>query len=120
MARRFVSATDTVRIDLGDGDWVDIKKRLSFGERRRARANMLRTQFDPNLGQLAAFDVDMDAQTEALMLIAIVGWNLEDEKGELVPINADTISMLDEDTGDTILDAINDQYRRRTEEERKN
>jgi len=118
MAKRFVSSKETVRIDLGDGDWVDIKARLSYGDRRKASGGMMKVVFNPTSGAVEPIELDIEQQEANLMLVGIVDWNLKDEEGEIAPINKDTVSMLDGETSDRVIAEMNERYRRRGAQER--
>lgn len=69
MANRFITA-EQVRLSLTDGDFIDIKKRLSHGEREDAS-----TLIQGNRNH---------AQT-AVMLAYLIGWTFTDEQGQPVP-----------------------------------
>lgn len=107
MARcRFVQP-ETVTIQLSEGYWIEVKKRLSVGEERYVMAQALGAvnvqdgTRKPNLevlgmGEVAAYLVD---------------WNFTDVKGKPVPIDSEAAKLaaikgLDDETYDEIDKAI--------------
>jgi hypothetical protein len=70
------------RIEFDDGEWVDIKQRLSYGDVDSLLAG------------------DSQALTEGktsipLLLTCITGWSFRDKDGEIAPIREDTVRQLD-------------------------
>ena len=78
MANRFVSNNELKKIDLEDGDWIKIPTELSYSELEEASLQ------EGSSGQKAA----------QMLSVVLKEWNFKDEKGEVVPINLDTIKQL--------------------------
>jgi hypothetical protein len=101
---------ETVRIELPEGQWVDIKKYLTYGDKRAIRACFFRA---PN---------DMGTMEEAnavLLLRAIMDWSVAID-GKKVPISRENIDQLDEENFVTpLLQKMNEIYPRQDESQKK-
>jgi hypothetical protein len=95
------------RIDLGDGEWVDVKRRLSYGD-------------------LAAMDAaagpGVMGQGNIATGVALLGgvvraWSFQ-EDGEPVPVTPENLDRLSPQTAGIILTEVNRLNPVRTEEER--
>lgn len=78
MAIRFVRP-DTTRIPLSDGEWIEVKKKLSAGEER---AQLARIYIAGVNGELKANPMQVGL---ALMVSYLVDWSGRDENGK--PVN---------------------------------
>lgn len=109
---RFVSTADEelVEIELGDGDIIKIKPRLSFGDRQAIRSAAIRTRLGGAEGGEIETTADLHRMNIELMIRGIAAWNLKDSDEGTVPITRATIAMLDEATGETILRRLVEQY----------
>ena len=67
-------APRTVRVDLGDGQWADIKERLSYGDMQHA-ASLSRADYTLN--------------SQHVVAAYLVDWSLTDATGQPVPIGTD-------------------------------
>jgi len=72
---RFSSKDNVKRIDLGDGDWVEIPALISF----REAENMASSGDD----------------AVAVICSLIVAWNLKDENGCDMPVTTESVERLD-------------------------
>lgn len=91
MATRFVDDSKLKRIDLGDGDWVEVPEKISYG----------------TLSQIGNLDKTTNIEkTTELLCTLIKGWNLKDEKDNEVPISKENILKLDVDTVTLIANEI--------------
>jgi hypothetical protein len=99
---RFVQQGDNiVRLDLSDGDWVEVKKKLTVGESRAAMASVIgEVNTDgwrrPNLKVLGLAEV----------AAYIVDWSLRDAKDKPVPFSLDALKNLEESFFDEIDKAL--------------
>src|SRR3990172_11675596 len=101
---RFVQP-DTVRLTISDGDWIDVKKRLSVGEKRKAEASIVADvrpdgRVTPNLEMMGG---------KAQVLAYLLDWSLRDAQDRPVKIETDAkrsaaIDQLDEATFKEIAD----------------
>jgi hypothetical protein len=99
--------TDEVdRIDLGEGDWVDIKRQMSYGDDQKLVASYMNVQARVRAGEP---DVDISLGTGNITLLAlnIKDWNLKDESGQLMPIAETTIQRLNKSTATKLVEEIN-------------
>lgn len=107
MARnRFVSLA-TVRKELSDGDWVEFKERLSYGEQQRLAGGALGRATGMFEGK-PEVALDMAHYQIKRFAIWIVDWSFVDAKGKRVPVSEDAIANLDPDTAQEIDDALTD------------
>jgi hypothetical protein len=97
MPRCRMVVPETVRLSISDGDWLEVKKRLTHGERQRMFAMLREVGADgtlrPNLELLAT------GQAVAYL----VDWSLVDLKGKPIPIETDAqrvaaLNAFDEET----------------------
>lgn len=102
---RFVQPT-TARYELSDGDWVELKGRLTYLESQKlatAALGGMRTKTgdaEPELTlNVAAYAL---AQLEAW----IVDWSFHGPDGRAVPVSRDSLSALDEDAAAELIGAI--------------
>lgn len=106
MGRCRVVVPEVVRLPLSDGDWVDVKKRLTYGERNRMKAALV-----SEIRGDGRVTPDLQMIDLALVLAYLVDWSLVDFKGKQIPIDTDTkkraaVEALDEDTVKEIIAAI--------------
>ena len=101
---RFVEPS-TVRVDLSDGDWVEIKERLSYGEQRRLTGSGVTRIPDPTTGKIS-LDLDLEKHSILRMQTWLADWSFADRNGRAVPISAAAIAALDGDTAQEIDTAI--------------
>ena len=102
---RFVQP-ETVRIDIGDGDWIDVKKRLTSGEARRAYTGVIKDST-----QDGRFSFDMNVLGRQELLVYLVEWSLVGFDGKRVPIDTNArkeaaVDALDLDDFKTINEAV--------------
>ena len=107
------------RLDLKDGDWIDIKRQMSYGDKDDLSRAMMRIQV--NAAKLRAAssngaltedalaemsDVEVSTGKLELLAINIKSWSFKDQKQEPLPVNRQTVRMLDEDTANLVLAEI--------------
>jgi hypothetical protein len=104
MARnRFVSA-ETVRLELTDGDWIEVKRELSYGEQQEL---FLRdVQMTGLAGGERNVSVDLQLINIRDMAMWIVDWSFEDAKGKRVPVSIDSIKALATDAAEEVDEAL--------------
>lgn len=107
--RRFASA-GTTRLELSEGDWVEVKDELSYGERQRLLAAGVRM----NGLDTAEVTVDWTAINVLDMELWLVDWSFTDEQGKPVPVSADAIRALTEEAAAEI-DAALTAHKQRAE-----
>jgi hypothetical protein len=77
---RFVRP-DTDKLDLTDGDWLLVKRRLTAGEQRRAFARHVKV-----MRHNQAAEIDPEAIGLGLMVEYLLDWSLADDTGRVVLI----------------------------------
>lgn len=108
MGRCRIVQPETVRLELGSGEdayWVEIKKRLSVGEKRKATAvvaAVIQGGFKPDMDALGG---------KAQVMAYLVDWNLRDSQDKPLVIDTDgkkaaILDALDEETFEEISNAI--------------
>jgi len=112
----FVAQDDLHRIDLGDGEWVDIKREFDTDDWIRVEG-MISGLVDETTGQLRTGVLFRNAK--ALLSIAIKAWNLLGADGQAVPLSEESIGRLNRETLLKISGAVNELNPLRTETERK-
>ena len=110
-----------VRLDISDGDWVEVKSKLNVGERKKMFAESI-TKMGGKIGEDAEYDLDAVKMSFAKVAAYLVDWSLaeEDVKGEVTPveISMESIQSLEEESFDEIEEVI-DKYIKGTEKEKK-
>lgn len=118
---RFVDA-DTVKLDLTDGDWIEIKKELGVAERKRLEgspmsgAHQQATADDPNAVEMS---ISWDKYFIIKLTTYIVDWSLVDKEGKRVKVSRAAIENLKDGDAEEMMTAIN-AHEEAMEEERKN
>jgi hypothetical protein len=103
MPNYFVKPAIT-RLDLGEGQWVEIKEQITYGESQRLSGAMLRTV------KTAAGDneVGVDFARYAVLKLQtwLVDWSLRDDADKPVPVSPAAIENLTPEGAEAINDAI--------------
>lgn len=113
----FVEHEELVEINLGDGDWIKVRPRLSWGDRLNIRGGAVRMDFGGTEGEVETA-LDLEEMNIRLVERAIVEWNLKDPEGKLMPISRESILALDEEAGDAILEYLGALYPQISEEQK--
>lgn len=91
MARRVRFVTpEVVRLPLSDGDWIEVKKRLSVGEERQA--------FQQIVGEIKSDGwrrPNLEMVGIAEMIAYLVDWSFRDARDKPVRVTIDAIRQLD-------------------------
>jgi hypothetical protein len=130
---RGVNPNDVKQLSLSDGDWIEVRMRLTSGEERMIqRLTAKGYQRADSDGGDSQIRVDLDVTKFASVRAAqyLTNWSLRNYKGEPIPLPANfslekraaIIESLDEDTVREIDDAIsthvNAQQEAREEEKK--
>jgi hypothetical protein len=111
---RGIRPADIVRLDLSDGDWIDVKRELTGGEERECTSRAIRGYFtDKDTGQQKA-DLDPNKILSVRAALYIHNWSLTDLDGRAIPwplnkpldVKLGIYSALDRDTMAEIDDAL--------------
>lgn len=112
---RFVTP-EVKRLDLSEGDWIEVKRRLNIAESKRIESSIFRgiqgNQESLSKGaEVTASDVELKIDpTGAYMTklqVYLVAWSFVDEQGKPVKLNNSSIENLDPDSADEILEVLN-------------
>jgi hypothetical protein len=106
---RFVKP-ETVRLELSDGDWIEVKKHLTAGEARKVAAEFI-GRYLPDGSRVP----NMDLLGFQGVLAYLVDWSFEDD-GKRQPITIDTIKGLTPDDFKEIDEAIDKHIEAMTRE----
>jgi hypothetical protein len=107
---------DTKKIDLSDGDWIEVKKFLNAGEDAQlAGAGVPAFRNDPARGQ--AFDLDFAGLKYARILAYVTAWSFDDAKGRRTEPTRENVYALDKATVEE-LDAALDAHIKAMEAEK--
>ncbi len=92
------------RFTLEDGHWVDIKKRMSYGDQQRLVGHYVKLGGTPGKADV---NFDMASGAIELMVINVKGWNLIDDGGKDVAVSRDAFERLDQEVAELIAEEIN-------------
>lgn len=106
MAQRFTYDDEIDRVELGEGDWVDIKHRMSYGDQQKVVGRFVKFGL---AGKIPQAELDMQSAEILTLLLNTKAWNLKDREGKDMPINEESISNLDPATADIIKQEINNR-----------
>lgn len=100
--------TDAVdRIEIDKNHWVDIKHRMSYGDKQVLIDSFVRVQAQPTVKTIDDVDISLKLGNVTLLLINVKAWNLEDDAGKIPAITEDTIRGLDNDIATKLAKEIN-------------
>jgi hypothetical protein len=98
---RFVSLTDTVRLPLSEGDWIEVRRSLSWGQRHDLINAYSQIHEDGTVS------VDALKIAPAELRAYLTDWSFtEPATGDRVPINEQTIYALAEEAAVEIVEAL--------------
>lgn len=101
---RFVTP-QTVQVPLSEGDWVEFKERLTYGEEQRLTG----FSFSGIRGALMGEDevgYDLSRHKIGRLAMWIVDWSFLDDNGKSVQVSEQSIERLDPATAAEIEDAL--------------
>lgn len=95
------------RIELTDGDWADIKKKMAYGDEQALAAYYMKVnaQFEDIKKGIA---VEFDLKTGNVMLLVqnIAAWSIKDREGNPAEISLENVSRLDRKDSTKLIEAI--------------
>ncbi len=92
-------------LEIGEGETVQIKRRMSFGEVDRLQSFFMKTA-----KALMGAEPDIEGTGDLLLLhLNIKGWNLKGQDGQPLPLTKENIARLDRVTGKLIIEAITER-----------
>lgn len=87
----------TVRLDLGDGDWIEVKRELSAGELKAMRTSSftyMQGQSGASADDEVKIGVDWRRLAVARILSYVIDWNAKDAQGRPVPFSRAAVEQL--------------------------
>lgn len=100
----FVDTSETVRVPLDDGQWVELRKRLNFGQQEALTAKQFKVTTHPQSGRLMPV-FDVENVNLATLEAYILDWSFTDGSGPVLP-SPEAIKRLDPTIAQRILTAI--------------
>jgi len=97
---RFVQP-EIVRLDLSDGDWLEVRKELSTGEARRAMAKTIKS-----MRADGRIEPDLEMLGRAEIAAFIVDWSFVDANDKRVPFTDAALDNLTQDAYAEIETAV--------------
>jgi hypothetical protein len=99
---RFVVA-ESVRYELSDGDWVEFKKRLTYGEQQALAGRVLKQTTPMGRPHADEMYLDMEHYSVQRLAMYIAAWSLQK------PVSVTTLAALDQESGAEV-DAALDKH----------
>lgn len=111
MKLRMVKPTTTT-LDLGDGEWIEVREELSIGEERKAYTGAVKGSVKLENGETRT-EYDAQKLSFALVVAHLVDWSVRDDAGKRVDISTmdkkrAAIEALDADSFDVIEKAVDE------------
>lgn len=107
MGRNRFAGRETVRIEISDGDWIEVKKQLTNGDQARLNSRMYgRVDVAAVAGGAAAPGIDIEAMAIDLLEVWLTDWSFRDADDKPVALSRDAIMALDEETGEEVQGAL--------------
>lgn len=104
MGKNRFASTETVRLDLSEGDWIEVKDELSYGERQVLMSvGVKRTGITE---ETRAVEIDWSVINVADMAMWIVDWSFTDDAGARVPVSEDSIRALSLEAATEVNEAL--------------
>jgi len=108
---RFVSP-EVVRLELSDGDWIEVKKRLGIAAQKRIESAMIRGVQGSDIQRGAnPRDVELRLDTTAAYIAKLkaylLDWSFKGADDKPVRVSDSAIENLDPDTADEIITVLN-------------
>lgn len=94
-----IASSEPVRIDLDNGEWIDIKKSLSFAD-VTAVTEGVSVQGADEAAKIAL----------PLIALAVVAWHLLDDSGQEIPLTKENVFLLDTATVQQLIPKLTEQY----------
>lgn len=96
----------TARYELTDGDWVELKGRLTYLESQKLATAALGGMRQPEKDTPNEFTLNYAAYALAQLETWIVDWSFQGPDGRTVPVSRDSLSALDEDAAAELITVI--------------
>lgn len=105
MARRnrFVS-TNVTRLPLSDGDWIEVKERLTYAEQEQLNASSMKPVFVTEGG--SRLELSLEVFNINRIAAWVVDWSFVGPNDKALPVTRAYIEALDPDTAAEITTAL--------------
>jgi len=106
--KAFLYDDEVDRIEFPDDQWVDILKKMSYGDKQKLVASYMAVE--QKLKGVEGGDLGLDIETGniALLKINIKGWSFIGKDGKKVaPVNREYVERLDDPVTGKLLEEIN-------------
>lgn len=100
MSRDRFASRATTRVEISDGDWIEFKNYLTFGETTAMSAAMARIQ-----AAATSSDVNVEAAAVTALELWIVDWSFH-RGDKTIPVSRDAIAGLEPETADEVQEAL--------------
>lgn len=105
------SSRETVRKNLDETLWIEVKKELNYGDKRALRRPFLHVAIEGDEAVVeTVLQEEMEEANVQLMLCAIVDWNFQIE-GERIEITREAIDNLKDEVATAIVAILDRQYK---------
>ena len=125
MSRNRFVEPEVVRLELTEGDWVEVKKELTYGEEQRlagAAMTSMNIQSDSDRAKTRTEDgegvrVNLENERYAILRLYtwLVDWSFENAVGKRVKVSREAIANLGADTAHEIDEALSAHIAKREE-----
>lgn len=104
---KYQASRETIKLELGDGLWIEAKKEFTHGEARKVRAAMVSfgTNGEPQMKS------SMEDAKPIWICTALVDWNLTDAEGTKLPITAEIVDDLTDEFIELITGKLGELYK---------
>jgi hypothetical protein len=96
---------DTVRKELSDGQWIEIKTRLTYGEQKRLETGAM-GKLSGNTEEDAGISLDFERYNIMRMATWLVDWSATGLDGKRGKVTKDAIAALNQDIAQEIDDVL--------------
>lgn len=101
MARNRFVVPENTRLQLSDGDWIEVKKQLNVGEQKQLEAaGVTRSALGPPIIDWQEYQIGRAA-------VWITDWSFADETGKQREFSVEALKAVDVDTFQEIQAALN-------------
>ena len=105
MARIWQGEVD--RVELGEGDWADIKPRMTYGDQQKVTGHYIKLQSRLSKGSADAdLSVELESGQLALLEANVLAWSLTGKDGQPLPVTKENLRALWPDVAKSLLDEI--------------
>ena len=95
MSKWFVDP-NTVRLDLSDGEWIEVKEELTYGEQQRL-SNAAMTRFQDASAATPRIELDFERYQVIRLKTWLVDWSAKGKDGKSIKITDESIRAMHPD-----------------------